>query len=346
MGSAFRSAFTWELSSATSNEALELYRHNYDGLCTILNAAPSQPGRHFLNRVSTYDLGAGVLSQCSGTRQTLVRSSDDTRRVDPDMVIISLSPRGLRHADFNGRAVTVKDGDIKIAESGQPMTVFLEDDFQSLKLMIPRAQVPQSLLDFGLHGLTLGADTPIGHMIGQHLRALKQMAEQMSPAEAEVAIRAIFVMIGGGLDIGRTSRAEKAAVLQRSVRAQALDHINRALKDPELKPETVAKRLGVSRSTLYNAFKDDGGIWHQIRTRRLDAVFAALRNRRNSRPSIQQIAYDHGFVSDTHFSKAFSSRFGIRPGEVGDMPVLDGGVLNASDDMTNLARYVSVWKPN
>ena len=112
--------------------------------------------------------------------------------------------------------------------------------------------------------------------------------------------------------------------------------------DPQLNPESVARHVGVSRSALYAAFKDSGGIWTVIRERRLDSVFDALRRRRSNRPSIQQIAYDHGFGSDTHFSRAFFTRFGLRPGEVGDLPVRAKAA--EAGEVPNLARYMDVWK--
>ncbi len=338
------SPFTWELSKATSNDPLELYRHTYDGVCAIVDAKPPRPGATFLNRVSTYDMGAGLLSLCTGTRQTLIRTTNETRRNDPELVMMSVVVAGFRGIDFQGHNVAPAIGDVHLGETYRPINVFLNDDFRVVKLMVPRAMVPQNLLDYGLHGLNLPVNTPTGHMLSNSLTSLARVATHMSPAEAEAAIRACFVMLGGALDIGGSSRHDRLAVLTRSVRNQALEQIDRTLKDSDLTPESLARRIGVSRSTLYNAFREDGGVWQQIRARRLDSAFAALRGRGRSRVSVQQIAYDNGFVSDSHFSRAFLARFGIRPGEVGDMTYAAANHNHASEDMANLSRYIAAWK--
>ena len=51
-----------------------------------------------------------------------------------------------------------------------------------------------------------------------------------------------------------------------------------------------------------------------IQRRRLERIRAILTDPRDHR-SISQIAYQHGFVSKTHFSRAFRSAFGCSPSD-------------------------------
>jgi AraC-like DNA-binding protein len=322
----------------SNRHALELYRHSFDGVCAI---SGTQAHRSFYNRVTTYDMAGSLLSFCEGAAHTLSRSLRDTRMTDPDLIMISINHNGIRGADYNNDGGDARAGDIRIADSGRPLVVAF-DEFTTTKLMVRRSALPRNLADMDLHGVVLRKDSPSGIILRHHLASMYKLAPYMAPEEALASVEAMIIMMGGGLNVMIGSREDRAQAMLRSVRSRAMDHIERTLLDPGLTPETVARHVGVSRSALYAAFKADGGIWTVIRERRLDAVFDALRRRRSNRPSIQQIAYNHGFGSDTHFSRAFFARFGMRPGEVGDIPA---HIVSANaDEIPNLTRYLDVWK--
>ncbi len=331
-------AFAWELAQASNRHALEMYRDAFDGVATIGGTQAHLP---FYNRVTTYDLAGSLVSLCEGAPHSLTRSHRDIRMSDPDLIMISINHSGFRGADYDGAGGEARIGDIKIADSGRPLVVAF-DEFVTTKLMVRRSALPKAMSDINLHGIVFKRDTPTGILLRHHLSTLLKLAPYMAPEESTAAVQAAFVMMGGAMDLHVASREDRAQAMQRSVRSRAIEYIERNLMDPELKPETVAQHVGVSRSALYAVFKGDGGIWTVIRERRLDSVFGALRRRRSNRPSIQQIAYDHGFGSDTHFSRAFFARFGMRPGEVGDMPV-QAKVAEAAGD-PNLTRYMDLWK--
>jgi len=331
-------AFAWELAQATNRHALEMYRDAFDGVATVGGTQVHLP---FYNRVTTYDMGGSLLSLCQGAPHSLTRSHRDTRMSDPDMIMISINHSGFRGADYDGAGGDAGVGDIKLADSARPLVVAF-DEFVTTKLMVRRSLLPKAMSEINLHGVLFRRDTPTGILLRHHLATMLKLAPHMAPEEMSAAVQATFIMMAGAMDLHVASRQDRAEVMQRSVRSRAIEYIERTLMDPQLSPETVARHVGASRSALYSVFKADGGVWTVIRERRLDSVFDALRRRRSHRPSIQQIAYDHGFGSDTHFSRAFSARFGLRPGEVGDLPAR--GKAAEADEIPNLARYMDVWK--
>ncbi len=330
--------FAWELAQASNRHALDIYRDAFDGVATIGGTQAHLP---FYNRVTTYDMAGSLLSLCEGAPHSLTRSVRDTRLSDPDMIMVSINHSGFRGADYDGAGGDAQVGDIKLADSGRPLVVAF-DEFVTTKLMIRRSMLPKAMSEVNLHGVLLRRDTPSGILLRHHLATMLKLAPYMAPEESTAAVQAALVMMGAAMDLHVGSREDRAQVMQRSVRSRAIEYIERTLMDPELSPERVARHVGVSRSALYAVFKDHGGIWTVIRERRLDCVFDALRRRRSNRPSIQQIAYDHGFGSDTHFSRAFFARFGLRPGEVGDLP--GRPKVAEADEVPNLARYMDVWK--
>lgn len=72
--------------------------------------------------------------------------------------------------------------------------------------------------------------------------------------------------------------------------------------------------LGISRSALYRLFEPHGGVSAFIQGRRLDRIHALLAAPKEHR-KLSEIAYQHGFASDAHFSTAFRQRFGYSPRE-------------------------------
>ncbi|MGE5502336.1 MAG: helix-turn-helix domain-containing protein [Ignavibacteriales bacterium] len=102
-----------------------------------------------------------------------------------------------------------------------------------------------------------------------------------------------------------------AADVRRLNRATAFIEQNLASRD--LTPEAVASAANVSRSTLYRLFKSRGGVRHYILQRRLSMASERLGDPAEFR-QVGELAFDLGFVSEAHFSRAFRQAFGAPPG--------------------------------
>jgi AraC-like DNA-binding protein len=101
-----------------------------------------------------------------------------------------------------------------------------------------------------------------------------------------------------------------------ALRQRVLEFIEQNLHWRELSPGSIQRRFNVSRSHLYRAFENDGGVAKVLRERRLDAAFAELIRSGNTTRSIARIAYDLGFSSSQQFLRSFRARFGAKPSEV------------------------------
>lgn len=72
----------------------------------------------------------------------------------------------------------------------------------------------------------------------------------------------------------------------------------------------LCRTLAVSRSTLYNLYRDDGGVLRRIRRERLRVARSALRT---TDKGIGQIGVELGFYDAAHFARAFREEFGLSP---------------------------------
>ena len=72
----------------------------------------------------------------------------------------------------------------------------------------------------------------------------------------------------------------------------------------------------MSRATLYRLFEPLGGVSSYIQERRLARAYAALIHPAHRHRPIYDIAFDCGFASEAHFSRAFRLFFGLPPSEL------------------------------
>ena len=88
------------------------------------------------------------------------------------------------------------------------------------------------------------------------------------------------------------------------------------LSDPDLSPELLAARHGISVRYLHTLFKDTGqSVAQWIRDLRLQRAHEQLMAAQPG-TSISQIAYACGFNDQSQFNHAFKRRFEHSPGEL------------------------------
>jgi AraC-like DNA-binding protein len=90
-------------------------------------------------------------------------------------------------------------------------------------------------------------------------------------------------------------------------------HIQQHLELPDLSPDSICRKVGVSRSQLYRLFSGTGGVANYIRLCRLTRARDELSS--SPRQRISSIAYKFGFASHAHFSRVFKQHFGYTPWE-------------------------------
>ena len=105
-------------------------------------------------------------------------------------------------------------------------------------------------------------------------------------------------------------------------KAQAMDNLH----DPDLSPQAVAERQGVSPRLLQRLFAAEGeSLAGFILEQRLQRCRDALRHPAQAHRSITEIALAWGFNDPAHFSRVFRRRFGLTPRDWRVAPDAAGG---------------------
>ena len=168
------------------------------------------------------------------------------------------------------------------------------------------------LLDGGC-GSTL--DTSLGRVLGDYMTALQRHLSEVTEADFPYLANAVGAMVAAAV----APSAERVAVARPQIDRGRKERVRRAvrrhLRTPTLRPRTLCRLVGMSRSNLYRLFEASGGVAKYIQDQRLLATHAILTDPETN-TSISNVADEFCFADASSFSRAFKRAFGCSPGEV------------------------------
>ena len=100
------------------------------------------------------------------------------------------------------------------------------------------------------------------------------------------------------------------------VRKRVEDIIQEHLSSPRLTPGRIADLAGISRSTLYRMFADEGGVARYLLLRRLESIRLDLETPGLAEVPIAGLAERRGLHNLASFHRAFRRHFARTPGEI------------------------------
>jgi len=304
----------WNVSSVLEPGAFDLYRQGMADLYEIDDVAFGAD-RGFINQSAVTLFESGTIGYGRSAPQTLRRTPVQIRRSNVDSISLILNRSDLT-GDCDGRDVRSAPGAIQFRDLARPSVSRL-DRVDVVNMMIPREKAPMWMLEGQLHGLVLPAGSAMYRLLAGHLSTLAEVAPGLTNAEGEAGIEAALLIAGRGIGRLDPVTQDQTEAVYRTVRVRASLVIERRLLDPTLTTSTIAVETGASRSTLYRAFADYGGVHKRIQTLRLGRARDALRRRVGRHPTVAAVAFQHGFASEAHFSRAFRHRFGHAPSDAG-----------------------------
>jgi AraC-like DNA-binding protein len=280
----------------------------------VLDATPLQPtDRGFASEMRLWRLGGFALSHTTAPPVRVVRNRRN-QRLDPvDHWVVSYCARGAHAAITAGTLVEVP--------AKVPFLWSLGQEFEHERTHVDRVQFILSrdafrdvapLLDAAC-GSTL--DTPLGRLLGDYMLALERHLPEVEADDFSRLTSAAGAMVAAAV----APSAERLAVAGHQIdfgrKERVREAVRRHLRTPTLRPRTLGRLVGMSRSNLYRLFEDAGGIARYIQNQRLLAVRAILTDRQN-RKSIAALAEEFCFADASSFNRAFKREFGCSPGEV------------------------------
>lgn len=278
---------------------------------------PSSPwdvDRDAYGRIEACDIGTVRLARIRANPLCIEQPGEAVanERAERYRVLVQVSGRSVLNQ--SGREVVLQSGDWSIYRSGVPFTLWNVERSEQRMVILPRAELWGRTLE--LEALTVRRFNPSAHS-GQLANLLDSAFETAALfgdvaaselAGAAVHLARLVLMEGAGLGL----RSVRADVMQSRIRS----YVDRNLHDPALSVPGIAAALNCSTRYLHKVFSDgDQTLAEYILNQRLQRCFAELTYSGPARRSIAELAYAGGFKSLSHFSKAFTRRFRVTPGE-------------------------------
>ena len=313
----------WAISSEKQPDAFESYRATLADIYEVSGVA--EGGRTgFRSQTTAWRFGPTSFARGRSVPQTLSRGASEIRRsgLDQISIIVNLSDTV---GDCDGRPINAEAGSVQFRDLSRPSASRVET-IDVINLVTPRTSVPSWLLGRKVHGLVLPSNSPGGRLVASHLRTLADVASDLTEEEGVAAVEATFIIAERFLGRAGPIAPMQLESIHRTIRQRAMQVFDARAADPTLNVNEVALEIGVSRSALYRAFGDMGGVQTYVLHRRLDRAYADLRvSGGGSHANIEEVAHRYGFGSRVRFDRAFRDRFGFRPVEIAPVGFIGRG---------------------
>ncbi|MBU1375933.1 MAG: helix-turn-helix domain-containing protein [Alphaproteobacteria bacterium] len=284
---------------------------------------------------TAWKVGAIVIAEIRSSPVRYDRSSARILRDEVDHLYVNLHLKGRVVADCGAGARIGSPGSLLVVDMRQACE-FEVADVHEIAVAIPRRLLVPRLQPFDAHGLLTRG--PLVRLLGRSLQAVLRSLPELAPGQSGVVERMVVDQVCDTLlDALRAGEAGRAREATLTVRVHAL--MDAHLAEP-IDPAWICATLGVSRSALYRAFEDKGGVLRDLQVRRLRRVRAWLETPGETRP-IAALAALTGFADKAHLTRAFKREFGLTPGEVRARAGETREVAPAVDDQA--ARLFNQW---
>lgn len=259
------------------------------------------------------------------------RNPRDLDRGSSSDVKISFVIRGRAIIEQGDSQHVVSAGGSAMYHCDAPYHLIMDGRFEQIVLQLDRREIESH------------TTVPLGSAItfsrdDLYLRCLRSMVSELTSAEDDVDSKTLEPDVVPGMStdendtksrILRQKVVELVALLvsastqapvgsgptRHQLYLRALEVVSARLSDPDLDPDSIARRINVSRRALYKLFESEGEtVNNYIISRRLERAYDQVSDPKVE-ATITEIAMGLGFQSVSHFSRRFSEAFGVAPTE-------------------------------
>ncbi|MDI9849818.1 helix-turn-helix domain-containing protein [Rhodoblastus sp. 17X3] len=291
-----------------------------------------------------------VLSQSRCPSLRLARSDTAIAQCALDVFALRLQLSGRAAARIGESGVEAGEGDLMFLDMKQPLDLTLaagDSDAADVTIWVPRRKLRAAMSRAdALHGFVVAGTSPAGALIGGCLRLLAEQAKKISAEQMDALCDGVVALIAKALAPelaglgGAESRSHSSLAIIRR-------HIDQHLTLPGLNADSLTKRFGLSRASLYRLFEPVGGVAGYIRQARLDRAYQELMASENSSRRIGPIAYSLGFRNVSAFNRLFKAHYGVSPREARERtpriaPAIPAPASPAPHDRNALAYWLAL----
>ncbi|MFD7631369.1 helix-turn-helix domain-containing protein [Streptomyces sp. NPDC059851] len=272
---------------------------------------------HAVGTIVSQHVGSLQISEVEAGPQSVTRNRRRIAQGGGQYVTLTLQHRGTARLTQHGRQALVVPGTFTCSDAGQPYRREQPDDFRFTAFRLPKEDIGVSDDDLrAVTGTLFDGRSGTAGLLAGYLARLAEQASGFAPDTghrlALTAADLLAVLVRerqGRLD----PRAPEAA---RGMLVRVKEYVRQHLADPGLSPERIAAAHHISVRHLHRLFQAEGtsvGRW--MHRERLDRCRRDLSRGSGNGPTVSAVAQSWGFVSPSHFSRAFRAAYGMSPRE-------------------------------
>jgi AraC-like DNA-binding protein len=268
----------------------------------------------FEGELSNWQLGGVALSRLTSEALQYRRFPHHFRAERDEHFLVTVPARSEIFFSQAGRDVRCHPGGFILERSHEPYE-FSHDEAADLWVM----KVEAKALGLRLRApdrfcsMQFDAASGAGGLFTDMLHLIPQRFDAMTPETRETVGKQLTDLLVLALKADERTLTSGGSSVRAAHLTRIESFVRKHIGDHGLDPETIARACGISTRYLHELFRDTNqtvGAW--IRDQRLDAAREALADR-NTRESIAEISYAHGFGDQAQFSRSFRARFGMTP---------------------------------
>lgn len=226
--------------------------------------------------------------------------------------------RGGFRGSNGGHELVVGAGDIAVLDLACELDIEHSPQSEHVTLLIPRDVFLPCLDERPYGGMVLRRDRVRTQLLAHHLNTVLTMLPRVGVEDASAIAQGLLGLISASVETASSPDEERHSTLPHAMLKGICDYIEITLVQPTLSVATLCQRFHCSRAYLYRLFQPLGGVRHYIQERRLQRCLRLLSHAESRRRRVTDIALEHGFTNQSHFSRLFKERFGISPSDARD----------------------------
>ena len=271
---------------------------------TALSPEPVDPGP-FHGRIELFELARDAsISSISAGAQVVRRTPQDIKLRTCEAVFVNFQRAGQSTISQRGIEAKIDAGSLVLLDATEPFAMRFNREFEQVCLHLPKSALEETgirVSDFVGRSITRQSafSAPL-------FSAIDNLTGGMP---AQDVLPGLMQMLSFGL-----TNARRNTVADQHL-AMVQSYIRQRLSDAGLSPGATASHFRISTRHLHKLFARDGMTFGRFL---LDARLLACEKRllASRDEPIGDIAFAHGFQSQSHFSRAFRQKFGCSPNQL------------------------------
>ena len=268
-----------------------------------------RPEPEFVGELSLASQGGARVSRVHSSPGRFERDREAIRRDGFDSLVMLVSLRGDIHLTQNGESHVTRRGEALVYRHGTPFEIQFPRRYWAVSLRVDPALVLRHCPSVAVAGAAvIRPETTNGLLALTMVRELCVNAITRDTSEMER-------LVGAALDVVSTvgPRPDATGGARNEWMFDTLArYLSRNIDDAELNQTSLAAAAGVSPRTLNRMFAHRGTTpMRWVLDRRLELAYEMLAAQRVR--TVTEAAYAFGFKDGSHFSRAFSRKFGVPP---------------------------------